>query len=93
LRRVFNRFRRYDISLNPKKYVFAVDEGTLLGFIVSKNGMKIEPERNDTIEKIIVPDWFQNVRQEWLQDPKISSIIHQLQHNSTASPGYYWHNS
>jgi hypothetical protein len=48
LRRVFNRCRRYGISLNPKKYVFAVDEGKLLGFIVSKHGMKIEPERTES---------------------------------------------
>jgi hypothetical protein len=27
LRRVFNRCRKYGISLNPKKYVFVVDEG------------------------------------------------------------------
>jgi hypothetical protein len=31
LRRVFNRCRRYGISLNPKKSMFAVDEGRLLG--------------------------------------------------------------
>jgi hypothetical protein len=40
----------------------------------------------------IVPDWLQVVHQEWLQDPKISSMIHQLQHNSSVSPGYSWHN-
>jgi len=36
LRKVFNIFRRYGISINPKKYVFFVDEGRLLGFIVYK---------------------------------------------------------
>jgi hypothetical protein len=55
LRRVFNRCRRYGISLNPKKYVFVVDEGRLLGFIVSKEGMMIEPERTESISKIPPP--------------------------------------
>jgi hypothetical protein len=40
----------------------------------------------------IVRDWLQVVRQEWLQDPKISSLLHQLQHNSPVSTGYSWHN-
>jgi hypothetical protein len=33
----------------PKNIVFAVDEGILLGFIVSNHGMKIEPKRTETI--------------------------------------------
>jgi hypothetical protein len=27
-----------------------------------------------------------------LQDPQIYSLLHQLQHNSSVSPGYSWHN-
>ena len=38
----------------------------------------------------IVPNWLQVVRQEWLQDPKSSQLIQQLQSNSLASPGYSW---
>jgi len=45
LKKVFNRYKRYGISLNPKKYVFAGEEGKLLSFIVSKHGMRIEPKR------------------------------------------------
>jgi hypothetical protein len=40
----------------------------------------------------IVLYWLQVVHQEWLQDPKISSLLHQLQHNSSVSLGYSWHN-
>jgi hypothetical protein len=36
LRKVFERFRKYGMSLNRKKSVFGVDEGNLLGHIVSK---------------------------------------------------------
>ena len=38
----------------------------------------------------IVPYWLQVVRQEWLQDPKSSHLIQQLQSNSLVSLGYYW---
>ena len=36
LRQIFECCRKYDILLNPKKCVFAVTEGKLLGHIVSK---------------------------------------------------------
>ena len=38
----------------------------------------------------IVPDWLQVIRQEWLQDPKSSQLIHQLQSKAPTSPGYSW---
>ena len=50
LKKVFERCIRYGISLNPKKSFFALDEGKLLGFIVSKNGIYIDPERVDEIK-------------------------------------------
>jgi hypothetical protein len=40
----------------------------------------------------IVPYWLQDVRQEWLRDPKISRILRQLQQNYSVSPRYSWHN-
>jgi hypothetical protein len=40
----------------------------------------------------IVPDWLQALCHEWLQDPKISSLLHQFQHDSSVSPGYSWNN-
>ena len=36
LRKVLERCKKFGISLNPKKSIFAVIEGILLGFIVSK---------------------------------------------------------
>ena len=45
LRVIYERCREYGISLNPKKSVFLVHEGKLLGFIVSKEGISIELER------------------------------------------------
>jgi hypothetical protein len=53
LRSVLERCRKYGISLNPKKLVFVVDQGKLLGFIVSKNGMMIDPERTQAIANML----------------------------------------
>ena len=55
LRHIFERCRIYGISLNPKKCVFAVTEGKLLGHIVSKKGISIYPERIRAIEQIPFP--------------------------------------
>ena len=44
LRKVLERCRKFGISLNPKKTILAVTEGILLGFVVSKEGIMIDPE-------------------------------------------------
>ena len=50
LRQIFERCRKYGISLNPKKCVFVVTEGKLLGHVVSKEGISIDPKRVKAIE-------------------------------------------
>ena len=55
LKNVFKRCRRYSISLNPKKCYFSSSEGKLLGFIVSKKGIHIDPDTIQEIENIPLP--------------------------------------
>ena len=55
LKQILDRCRKYGISLNPKKFVFCDTEGKLLGFVVSKNGMMINPERVEEIAKLPPP--------------------------------------
>jgi hypothetical protein len=55
LKRVFQKCRKFGISLNPKKYHFAVEEGKLLGHIVSIEGIKIDPSRIEWIFKTSTP--------------------------------------
>ena len=38
-----------------KKSNFALEEGKLLGHIISKDGIKIDPQRVDAIQKIAIP--------------------------------------
>jgi len=55
LRVLLERCRKFSVSLNPKKSVFAVEQGKLLGFIVSKDGMIIDPERTQAITNLPSP--------------------------------------
>jgi hypothetical protein len=55
LKLVFEQCRKYGISLNPKKSFFALQEGKLLGFIVSKEGISMDPSRVKSIYEIPLP--------------------------------------
>jgi hypothetical protein len=57
LKYVLQRCRKYGIPLNPKKYVFAVEQGKILGYIVSNEGMIIDPERTQFISKLPPPSF------------------------------------
>jgi hypothetical protein len=52
LRKVFERCRLYGVSLNPKKCLFIVTQGKLLGHIVCKEGIYIDPKRVKAIHEL-----------------------------------------
>jgi hypothetical protein len=55
LKQVFEKCRKFGISLNPKKSNFSMQEGKLLGHIISRDGIKIDPNRVVAIQKISIP--------------------------------------
>ena len=55
LRKVFEKCRKFGLSLNPKKTLFSLQEGKLLGHIISEKGIKIDPKRVEGILQIIHP--------------------------------------
>jgi hypothetical protein len=55
LRIVFERCRKYGISLNPKKSIFGIDKGKLLGHIVSEGGISVDPEMIQSIKDVLRP--------------------------------------
>jgi hypothetical protein len=55
LRKVFLKCRRFGISLNPKKSLFSMKEGKLLGHIVSAEGVRIDPSRVEAIQTLSLP--------------------------------------
>ena len=55
LKRVFLKFKKFRISLNPKKSIFSMKEGKLLGHVISEEGIRINPSRVAAIQKIDIP--------------------------------------
>ena len=55
LRKTFSKCRKFDLSLNPKKYFSTMKEGKLFGHIISKDGVKVDLERVAAIDKIGLP--------------------------------------
>ena len=55
LRAIFMRCRHYKIRLNPHKCVFCVQSGRLLGFIVSKADIRVDPSKVETIINLPPP--------------------------------------
>jgi len=55
LKVVFQKCRKYGISLNPKKSLFAMSEGKLLGHIISKDDIRVDPARVEAIQQLEQP--------------------------------------
>jgi hypothetical protein len=55
LRKVFQKCRKFGLSLNPKKSLFVMKEGKLLGHIVSAKGVNIDPSRVESIQTLALP--------------------------------------
>jgi hypothetical protein len=55
LRLIFERCRYYRIHLNPNKCSFYVTSGHLLGFIVSKTGIMVDPLKVEVIVQLPPP--------------------------------------
>ena len=55
LKQTFKKCLKFGLSLNPKKSHFATQEGKILGHIVSKDGIKIDPKRVEAIDTINIP--------------------------------------
>ena len=55
LRLTFNNLRTYDIKLNPKKCIFGVPAGKLLGFIVSSRGIEANSAKIRALSQLDIP--------------------------------------
>eukprot|EP00253_Pinus_taeda_P013849 PITA_13849 len=55
LRAIFMRCRHYRIRLNPHKCVFYIETGRLLGLVVSKVGIRVDPSKVEAIVKLPPP--------------------------------------
>ena len=55
LKRIFLKCIKFGLSLNPKKSLFSMKEGKLLGNIVSTKGVRIDPSRVEAIHTLSLP--------------------------------------
>jgi len=55
LTQIFERCRKYDISLNPKKTIFGVEEGKIQGNIISQEGIHIDHEQIKEMAQLPLP--------------------------------------
>ena len=55
LRLVFKICWHYSVRLNPHKCIFYVKSGRLLGFIVSKEGIRVDPLKVEAILQLSPP--------------------------------------
>jgi hypothetical protein len=52
LKETFDNLRKYKMMLNPKKYVFGVSSEKLLSYMVSCQGIDVNPKKVEAIEQL-----------------------------------------
>src|SRR3954469_1683074 len=62
LAKLFQRLRKFQLCLNPNKCTFGVYSGKLLGFIVSKRGIEVDPDKVKAIQEMPSPRTEKQVR-------------------------------
>ncbi|XP_070015359.1 uncharacterized protein [Nicotiana sylvestris] len=55
LKKFFRRLRRYNLKINPAKCAFGVPSGKLLGFVVSRWGIELDPSKIKAIQELPPP--------------------------------------
>ncbi|XP_038999487.1 uncharacterized protein LOC120125050, partial [Hibiscus syriacus] len=62
LRKLFQRLKKCQLKLNPNKCTFGVTSGKLLGFVVSRKGIEIDPDKVKAIQDLPAPRTQKEVR-------------------------------
>src|SRR3954465_5264642 len=78
LRETFATLNKYRIKLNPKKCVFGVPAGKLLGYMVSARGIEANPEKVQAIAKMQEPTNIKGVQQLTVRLAALSRFIGRL---------------
>jgi hypothetical protein len=55
LKETFDNLRKSKMMLNPKKYIFGMSSGKLLGYMVSSRGIDANSKKVETIENLQPP--------------------------------------
>ena len=52
LKKLFEQLKKFQLKLNPAKCSFGATSGKLLGFVVSKKGIEIDPDKVQAIQDL-----------------------------------------
>ena len=52
LKKLFERLKKFQLKLNPAKYTFGATSRKLLGFMVNKKGIEIDPNKVRAIQDL-----------------------------------------
>jgi hypothetical protein len=55
LKETFDNLRKFKMMLNPKKCVYGVSSGKLLGYVVSSRGIDANSKKVEAIKKLQPP--------------------------------------
>jgi hypothetical protein len=55
LKETFDNLRKFKMMINPKKCIFGVSSGKLLGYMVSSRGIDVNPKKVEAIKKLQPP--------------------------------------
>ena len=62
LKKLFERLRKFQLKVNPVKCTFGATSRKLLGFVVSKRGIEIDPDKVQAIQDLPPPRTQKEVR-------------------------------
>ncbi|GKV47282.1 hypothetical protein SLEP1_g54195 [Rubroshorea leprosula] len=62
LAETFQNLRRAQMKLNPLKCTFAVESGKFLGYVVSKKGIEVNPEKVQAVQQMEPPKTIKDVQ-------------------------------
>ncbi|GKV40818.1 hypothetical protein SLEP1_g48419 [Rubroshorea leprosula] len=62
LNETFQNLRRAQMKLNPLKCTFAVESGKFLGYVVSKKGIEVNPEKVQAVQQMEPPKTVKDVQ-------------------------------
>ena len=97
LREVFQRFHNANLKINPSKCAFFQTKLQILGHIVSKDGLQVDPEKVDVVKKFPIPKNQTEVKSFLglasyyrLYVSNFSAISRLLDKASETSSVFYW---
>jgi len=87
LRAIFMRCRHYWIRLNPHKCVFCIETGRLLGFVVSKASIRVDPSKVEAIIKLPPPSSLRQLQSlQW----KANFLQRSIPNYAEITKGFTW---